>query len=99
MAVVLCFLSGMANANQQAQRAYRRATARLAAARSLHVKVRDNLQHRTSEYWFRKPNRYKIVGGDGTQTLCDGQHLVTISQQGHGRWQQLPPVSRKRCSP
>jgi hypothetical protein len=57
----------------------------MAVARSLYVKVHDALTNKDTEYWFKKPNRYKIIRPDGSRTYSDGLKRIEISASGKRR--------------
>ncbi|MEP6754534.1 MAG: hypothetical protein ABJA67_03450 [Chthonomonadales bacterium] len=64
----------------QREKAYAAVCARMARAKTLHVKVQDGLTKIDSEYWFMKPNRFKMVSSNGIKVTCDGKQMVTISK-------------------
>lgn len=56
---------------------YSAGTRRLRAARTLHVKVSDaRARGAITEYWFKKPNRFRIHYPDGSTVYCSGRVLV-----------------------
>jgi outer membrane lipoprotein-sorting protein len=65
------------------ERLYGAAERKLAAAQTLHVQVKNALDRgRITEYWFRKPNRFRVNYADGSRAFCDGKTLVRIAEDG-----------------
>lgn len=84
-------LRGTADAaSARAARAYRQAMARLARAHSLHVTVHDALTRQDAEYWYKKPNRFKVVRSDGSRVYCDGRTLARIGADGKRTSEKAP---------